>query len=434
MNLEDLQKRLAQQYARLRDLRTTENYPVYSIEHGLTGEEYNTMRGMLNAALSSEKHANRAYWLVWVAAAAEVGYSYDGTEYWDSFSEAFPHWQDYGDRNQIRDWYKRFASEYRGLSPSGPWARQFPIIAWPITQSILPRYLQRHFAEHLYELRHLLVRKDALTLDEIGNLLNDRYYGQSSRFEGFLQQKALTARIVMAMGLENVADVVTPIERPTLERIISDFDRLGRSGSRLREARRILREARFINSHKIGFVPDPKANDPKHAKMGNRQPKLVARPLGMEYWSLAVALPDLSTPLRQCGLSPRDLEQARIRFRIQGKNNNWIPGRALFSYSGQSEESLAEYPINSIRIFDFENPHEKIEKIIGELITLTAEPIRLLKVRSDGIASEIIGRQVLAGQSYVLASSNLFDPHMRFLPTLWHFTCLTVINQPHLGL
>jgi|TARA_R100000455_G_C6273173_1_gene130452 hypothetical protein len=394
----------------VRDLRASENYSVYAIEHGLSADERAAARALLNAQLESSMEADRAYWLVWIAAAAEVGYRYDGSEYWDSFAAAFPRWPQYGDRNQIRSWYKRFASEFRGLTPSGRWARQFPIIAWPITQAILPRYLQRHFADHLYQLRHALARSGELTLDEIGDMLSERYFGGSSRFEGFLQQKALTARIVMALGREDVADAVPPIEAATLKRIARDFDKLGSSGSRLREARRVLRDARFVNSSKQGFVPSAASRGGADAARTDRaeQPRLSARPVAEQVWNVGLAIPDLATPLRQAGLSPHDLERARMRFRLHGEANTWIPGRALFSYTGQSTESLDAYPTEDRLIFNFERALPEVEVKLRQRLTLPALPMRLLKIRADGSAFEISGCHVRANQSYLLITAHPF--------------------------
>jgi hypothetical protein len=333
-----------------------------------------------------------------------------GLEYWDSFASAFPCWPLYGDRNQIRDWYRRFASEFRGLTPSGPWARHFPIIAWPITQAILPRYLQRHFADHLYQLRYALARSSELTLDEIGSFLSERYSGDSSRFEGFLQQKALTARIVMALGLEESADVVTPIEAATLGRIARDIDKLGSSGARLREVRRVLRDVRFVNSLKHGFAPSAPTRtvvDAAKVVRGER-PRLVARPIDAQTWHVALSIPDLATPLRQAGLSPHDFERARSRFRVFGDGSAWIPGRALFSYTGQSSEKLAAYPTTDRHVFEFDRPLPQVEAALRERLVFPAQPLRLLKIRTDGSAFEVAGRHVRAGQSYLLISVNPF--------------------------
>lgn len=412
MELREFQARLQCQYARLRDLRASEGFPVYAIEHGLGADEYKTAKGLINRQLLSAGRADPAHWLVWIAAAAEVGYGYDGAEYWDSFGEAFPSWRHFGSRNQIRDWYMRFAAEYRSIAPSGRWAKQFPIIAWPITQAILPRYLQRHFSDHLYELRHALARSGELTLDEIGDLLSDRYYGNSARFEGFLQQKTLTARIVMAVGLEQVADAVAPIERETLDRIVADIERIGHSGNRLRETRRVLRDARFVNSHKPGFIATPRDHTQAAPAPRKDQPRLVARPLEEGRWKLSVAVPDLATPLRRAGFSPRDFEQARTRFRLRGKGDSWTPGRALFSYTGQSEEPLPTYGATSFSIFEFENLKKEGHAAIGELVTFAGNSLKLLKLQADGAAFEIAGRHVRADQQYLLAAAIALSPDL----------------------
>lgn len=101
----------------------TENYPVYAVEHGLTPDEVCTVNALLSENFRASMRADPAHWLVWTAAAAEVGYRYDGTEYWDSFRETIPQWLDRNrDRDKIREFYRKFASSYRGLTPSGPWA------------------------------------------------------------------------------------------------------------------------------------------------------------------------------------------------------------------------------------------------------------------------------------------------------------------------
>src|SRR5262249_27153977 len=132
-----------------------------------------------------------------------------------------------------------------GFAPGGRWAQHFTIIAWPITHAILPQYLQPHFAAHLYALRHDIAQREDRSLTELGELIRDRYHGTSSRFREFLQQTELTARLVLALRDEDVADVVAPVRRETLGRIVRDLEQ-GRSARRhLREARQVLRDARL---------------------------------------------------------------------------------------------------------------------------------------------------------------------------------------------
>lgn len=407
LDLANFQLKLSNHYSALRDLRTTENYPVYAIEHGLTADECLSAQKLLNESLRAERYPDRAFWLVWIAIAAEIGYRYDGTEYWESFASAFPDWCRFGDRNKIRAWYKRFAEEYKGLAPLGLWARQFPIIAWPITQAILPKYLQRHFVNHLFDLRHVLGRSGELTLDEIGDLLNERYYGGSSRFEGFLQQKALASRIVMALGMEDIEDAISPVEKVTLNRIVEDVEKLGNYGARLKETRQILRDARFINSSKHGFVQKQKqtSNTQKNFAEQTEQPKLLARQTDIATWSLFLAIPNMANPLRQVGLMPRDLEQARMRFRLNREGSTWSPGRALFSYNGQNEEPLQAYSNVDYQVLIFDNPLPSIQNLLQKRLVFPAQNLRLLKIRADGTAFELFGQCIRTDHSYLLVSS-----------------------------
>jgi hypothetical protein len=408
LDLAGFQQQLSDHYSRLRDLRASENYPVYAIEHGLTAEEVSTALSQLSQNFQANARADGAYYLVWTAAAAEVGYRYDGTEYWDSFREAVPKWLDRNrDRDKIREFYRKFSMTYRGLTPAGLWAKQFPIIAWPITQAILPRYLQRHFASYLFELRHLLVKGGELTLDEIGDLLSDSYVGRSSLFEGFLQQKPLTSRFVMALGMEELADAVAPIEKMMLDRIVADIDTLGSVGRRLREAQRVLRDARFINSYRPGFVPKAKPQVPSKGPAADRAegPRLVARPNNAETWALSLSIPDLSSPLKSAGITARELEQTRMRFRSCSVTSGWIPARALFAYSGEAEEALDSYPVETFNAFTFDRPIEAVTKALEGRLRFTTREVRLLKIRDDGSAFELSGCYVRANQSYVIVTA-----------------------------
>lgn len=410
MNLAGFQQKLTDRYNRLRHLRASENYPVYAIEHGFSPEEITTAMSLLGESYSAYNCISDAYWLVWAAAAAEVGYKYDGTEYWDTFRQTIPQWLDRtGDRNKIREFYQKFAATYQGLTPIGLWAKQFPIIAWPITQSILPKYLQRHFASHLFELRHELVKDRELTLEQIGDVLFSKYMGRSSLFEGFLQQKQLTSRIVMALSMEELADTVMPIEKQMLDRIIRDIDQLGSIGRRLRETRNILREARFINSYRSGFISLKKHDVSARAPLVERldSPYLVARPDNNDIWTLSLSLPDLFSVLKNAGITTRDMDQAQMRFCPHSSQNSWIPARALFGYKRAVEEPLKTYPTKAIDIFIFDKPLEVAIAALKTHLHFPFKKVRLLKIRPDGSAHELYSRYIRARHSYVIVTDDI---------------------------
>ena len=164
------QTRLEEHFAALAGERAGYGHPVYALEHGLERGEVQAIRRELREDLSGFGYPKRKHWLLWIVVAAEVGYNYDGDEYWISFAAGMPEWSRFGDRQTIRQWFRVFASEFYGFSPRGRWADHFSIIAWPITHSILPRYLQFHFAQHLHDLRYDLARSDLYGDRAIGRI------------------------------------------------------------------------------------------------------------------------------------------------------------------------------------------------------------------------------------------------------------------------
>ena len=85
-----------------------------------------------------------------------------------------------------------------------------------------------------------------------------------------------------------------------------------------------------------------------------------------------------------------------------------IPGRALFSYTGQSAEPLSAYPTADLPVFEFERPLPNAVAALRERLLLPAQPLRLLKIRADGSAFEIAGRHVRSNQSYLLVAAHAF--------------------------
>src|SRR6185295_2143280 len=140
VSLEIWQRRLEKHFAELAATRAASGYPLFALEHNLTKSDLKEVGQLLHTRLANGLHLD-PHWLVWVVYAAEVGYDYEGDEYWGSYEERTPHWRE-ADRSQLRDWFYKFKATYHGVEPSGPWAERFSIIAWPITHAILPRYLQ----------------------------------------------------------------------------------------------------------------------------------------------------------------------------------------------------------------------------------------------------------------------------------------------------
>src|SRR5262249_38688850 len=137
----------------------------------------------------------RRWWLPFVVYAAESGYDYAGDEYWQTFVKSTPWWHEYGDRNRIRDWFKKFAVEYGGAVPRGAFAENFRIIAWPITHAVLPADLQRHLAHLLFEFRTGLTTKLLQDPDALGTRLAARSGSYTERFRLFCQNTTLLGHV-----------------------------------------------------------------------------------------------------------------------------------------------------------------------------------------------------------------------------------------------
>src|SRR5690348_4466971 len=130
ISLEEWQNRVDKHFTKLSRTRADSGLPIFALEHDLTEAELtevcDSLRERLSLGLRLEPH-----WLLWVIYATELGYDYDGNEYWFSFEERTPRWRDRGSRAHIRRSFSKFSLMYHGVKPTGPWAEWFSIIAWP---------------------------------------------------------------------------------------------------------------------------------------------------------------------------------------------------------------------------------------------------------------------------------------------------------------
>src|ERR1019366_2760105 len=226
MTLDQWQERLHSHFGQLAAARAYSDYRLFALEHNLSDEEFDEITELLHAELKDGWRLGR-HWLVWVVYATELGYDYDGDEYWSSFEARTPGWRETitsTRRNLLRDWFVKFQTTYQGVKPSGPWAEWFSIIAWPITHAILPKYLQEQFAKSLFELRHQLAHLERISPRAVGELLARNAWDASSRFRQFLEQQELTGRLVLALLSDRSVEGQSPLYPQTLSRIVTDLE------------------------------------------------------------------------------------------------------------------------------------------------------------------------------------------------------------------
>ncbi len=269
-------------------------------------------------------------------------------------------------------------------------------------------------------MRHDLAETSYGGIDQLGELLNERYDGHSSRFENFLQQTALTARLVLAMRDEDVQDAIAPINRPTLARIIGDLEEKSASRGYLRDARRVLREARLkARSGLAGTRGSVAVGGGVAAPRGMR---LIAKRSSDGSWGVGVAMPDASALLKQHRLGVGFLDQHRMRF--ADRPSGWMPGRALLSYTGR-EHILSRFPESpAAPIVELEGAKPQARPFLDDMKLSRRSPW-LLRVHEDGVAREVLGNHVRVSEAYLIAMNGPVAPELAAALKLEAATCRT---------
>jgi hypothetical protein len=403
--LTDLQTRLDQHFRSLRAEREGLSYPVYALEHGLEPAEINELRLSLSYDLNRSRSMRKQHWLLWTVVAAEIGYSYEGEEFWQSFSAQVPLWQRFGNRNTIRDWFETFAKTYSGFIPQGRWAKHFGIIAWPISHSILPRDLQAHFARLLYDIRFDLARQANLGVERVEQLLAARDPSGSSRFNDLLEQTQLLARVVLALRDEDVQGAVQPIYPPTLARLVSDIGAKRSAREWLKEATRVIKDARFDASGMSGNRAAPAQQT--GLGVGPLKPTLVAKRSDDGKCQIAIALPNLTALAAACGVDGSQLKKSRVRL-FDG--SAFWPGQAIHSLSSKERVvSRLPDPFDS-PVLEWKGLPTNSLSALAPHMVLVGKPPWLLRRQEDGLFRQSLSRRARPGQSYLLLGFEPTDP------------------------
>src|ERR1019366_7799880 len=404
MPLEEWQKRLERHFTRLASARSGSDFPLFALEHGLSEEEFEEIAVLLRERLSLGLRLE-PHWLLWVIYATELGYDYDGDEYWHSFEQRTPRWRDRGSRNQLRTWFSRFGTTYHGVKPSGSWADWFSIIAWPITHAILPKYLQWQFARTLYDLRYRLASLEALSPNAIGQLLAANAWEASSRFREFLQQEELAGRIVLALLSHREVEGESPIFPQTLERLVSDLEQVQSAREWLQETRRFVADrmkgaGRVPGGTRTGSeTQDSGAKDDAQAAMRLR-PTLVVRRSGASTWSVVVEIPSFAGVAR---LHPEVRAfLLGTRCKIAGTGDTWMPKGWLFPSA--QRRVLKSWPGGGLPLVKFESSNEVLDHLVDSETLLSPGPVWVCRIGADGLAREIAGRIVRPCRKYILLS------------------------------
>lgn len=355
------------------------------------------------------------HWLLWVIYATELGYDYDGEEYWPSFEQRTPRWRLQTDRRgMLRQWFLRFRKSFRGAVPTGPWATQFSIISWPITHAILPKDLQVQLAKLIYDERYLIAEFIEAPPEEVGKLVAASAYDASARLRNFLEQPELAGRLVL--GLLGVVGQTAScwLQAETIRRILVDLERHSRGKAWLLEAKSTVQLAKTrlastrLPSEPRTAVGSVATNEEKVALKSVTPQFLLLREDG-DKWTAVIEIPSFRAI---AGVNPRFATILRSsRAKVQGATAGWsAPGWLLY---GPHRKKLVQWPPYNESLLKLESADTALEYLLYSECRLAPAQCWLFRVRSDGIATETLSRTLHSDTEYILlyrASDNTEPP------------------------
>ncbi len=369
--------------------------PVFALEHGLDLEgELPELQDVVRAAVAGRRlpwHAG----LPLVVYAAEIGYRYQGDEYWPVFEEETPGWQRRGStgREYIRKKYELFAATYGGAHPSGVWARWFKNIAWPITHAVLPADLQRHLARLLSDYRHEFTAELLEDHDALGERLAAYSGGTSSRFRKFAENTSLLGLVAGSLLLGD-EDETPLLSADVLHRIVADLSHERQAGAWLRNAKRTAVQVRRkgLLGRSMGARPASLELD----KRGVRLESALSLRQSHDGWTVYIAVPSYEPLVRQFPSIRGEVE--RLRCSIEG-----VPGfraRGSLMYQ-QGPMPLTAMPPPMLSPIAVEGASEFLSQLLVDHCRISAEPW-LFRIGETGLATQARTNRVRPGQDYIL--------------------------------
>ncbi len=401
MTLAYWQARLEKHFNALRAQRTSAlgDKPLFALEHGLSEAERADLTAQIGSSVPQSK-----FWLPWAVYAAELGYDYDGDEYWQSFEKKTPSWLVFGgDRSWIRDCYWQFHKEFGGARPSGRWAQHFPIICWPIKHAVLPVDLQRQLAEILYEIRFSFRPELFESPELLGAEIAARSWRASSRFQNLTEEPLLVGQIAAALLLHEEELSRSLILPDTLLRIAKNLESERRAREWLRDAQAVAR-ARMTGVVKVPsttWEPTRQSGSGELRALGI-EPSVFLRP-NQSSWDVLLEIPDLAPLLYKFPALQRVLNESPCV--VAGSSGRPLARGRLLHYGPQTVV-LKHWPEPKEVLLRFEMPVPELDYLLSGECMLRPGPKWLFKVSPDGVAYEVRGKVIRPGERYVVLSTD----------------------------
>lgn len=403
LRLAGWQDRLVEHFTELRAKRDVvePDLPVFALEHGLDLEtELPELQDDVRRVVQHSAPLPRAAGLPFVVYAAEIGYRYQGDEYWPVFEAETPGWKARGhaQRTFIRRRYEEFAQAFSGAVPAGSWAAWFKNIAWPITHAILPSDLQRHLARLLHDYRTAFTAELLADRELLGERLAGRSHDTSARFRVFAENTSLLGLVASSLLVGEDED--SPLLLPeVLHRIVQDLSHERQAGAWLRDARRAA-----VRIRRRGLLPGTTSahgrsqSAPTDSAQGPPLELRLSLRRSTEGWSMYLAIPALASIVARIP-SLRD-ELARVRCRLDGHPRVQPRGALMYPLGPFALDRVPEPGRSVIQV---EGGSQRLSQILVDHCRMSAGPW-LFRVNSLGTATEVRARAVRPGARHILVT------------------------------
>lgn len=369
--------------------------PVFALEHGLDlSEELPALGDAVRAAVTGSRLPSQVG-LPLVVYAAEIGYRYQGDEYWPVFEEETPGWQRRGvaGRKYIRTKYEMFAATFGGARPSGAWARWFKNIAWPITHAVLPADLQRHLARLLSDYRHEFTVELLENHDALGERLAAYSGGTSSRFQKFAENTSLLGLVAGSLLLGDEEE--TPLlSADVLRRIVADLSHERQAGAQLRNAKRTAVQVRRKGLLGRSIEARPESTEPDRRRV--RLELTLSLRQSRDGWTVYVAVPSFEPLARQFPPIRNELE--RLRCSVEGVPGFRARGSLMYQQGPLAFDTMPRPILSPVAV---EGASSLLSELLVDHCRISAEPW-LFQIREAGLATQVRTNCVRPGQDYIL--------------------------------
>jgi hypothetical protein len=394
--LDDVSKGLSGHFDELRISRRAVGGRVYALEHPLNHQELAELRKQLDIACAKFGLVSE-HRLAWIVFATECGYEYSGLEYWPKLERYISSWQ-FGDRERLRKFFESFAKEFDGAATSGAWARQFSVIAWPITHAILPRDLQVHLSQALYLARHYLLGLEDFSNVYVGEVIAEHAPAYGDRFQRFIRQHEFVGAI--AKQLLYASNTVEMFGERTFHRIVSDLEKHA-------EARYWLREACSHVKPKVKVALGPQSTKTREPQSNERLPTSLAPALAMRKddsgsWALYLYPPSLINYLQQQPTLKPSASATRFSI-LGGAARQMFRVRDLIC-ANPRERRLQNFPSSGTPLIVCDPADSSLARLLQEESVLLPRETWVFRISRDGTAWLQMSPTVSPGNKYLLAN------------------------------